>query len=158
MMNRIVDTVHANLQSLEDAEEEALETFNGVKANLDATIRELGTLFVRLQTHIDDMNSCVLEEDIVRTAASEKQRRNQEMLDTCNTMCDSFAHEYEIASEGRNEERDLLRLIKQMAEERMVRYRDAEENHTSSTLDAVEEFGGIHYEHDAYEATSDEWQ
>merc|ERR1712176_1302388 len=99
MMTRIVDTVHENLLRLEQAEEEALETFNGVKANLDATIRELGELTVRLQAHIDDMNSCVLEEDIVRTAASEKQRRNQEMLDTCNQMCDSFAHEYELATE-----------------------------------------------------------
>ena len=112
MMERIADTFHANLARLEEAEQAALETFNGVKANLDATIRELGDLSVRLQAHIDDMNSCVLEEDIIRTAASEKQRRNQEMLDTCNTMCESFAHEYEVATEGRNEERDLLRIIK----------------------------------------------
>lgn len=40
-------------------------------------------------------------------------------------MCDTFRHEYEIATEGRNEERDLLSIIKTMAENRMVRYRDA---------------------------------
>merc|ERR1712151_1071916 len=107
------------------SEQDAFETFNGVKANLDATVRDLGELSVKLQAHIDDMNSCVLEEDIIRTAAAEKQNRNQDMLDTCNSMCDSFEHEYEVATEGRNEERDLLRIIKQMAEKRMVKYRDA---------------------------------
>jgi hypothetical protein len=40
-------------------------------------------------------------------------------------MCNTFKHEYEIATEGRNEERDLLSIIKTMAENRMVRYRDA---------------------------------
>jgi hypothetical protein len=102
----------------------ALESFNEVKASLDATIRELDTLTGKLQAHIDDMNSCVLEEDIIRSAAKEKRNRNQEMLDTCNAMCDSFEHEFETATEGRNEERDLLRIIKQMAEKRMVKYRD----------------------------------
>ena len=45
-----------------------------------------------------------------------------------------------------------------MAESRMVRYRDAGENHTGATGDAVEEFGGLDYDHDEYTATSDEWQ
>jgi len=76
MMERIVSKVHENLARLEEAEEEALETFNGVKANLDATVRDLGELSVKLQAHIDDMNSCVLEEDIIRTAAAEKRNRN----------------------------------------------------------------------------------
>merc|ERR1712072_308032 len=107
---------------------------------------DLGSLSVKLQAHIDDMSSCVLEEDIIRTAAAEKRNRNQDMLDTCNAMCDSFAHEFEVATEGRNEERDLLRIIKQMAEKRMVKYRDAKDNHTGATTDGVEEFGGIHYE------------
>jgi len=48
-------------------------------------------------------------------------------------MCDTFAHEYEIATEGRNEERDLLSIIRTMAENRMVRYRDA---NTESKYDA----------------------
>jgi len=125
MMQKIVDKVKENLIRLEDAEAEALETFNGVKANLDATIKDLADLSVKLQLHIDDMNSCVLEEDIIRTAAAEKKNRNKDMLDTAKSMCDAFKHEFEVATEGRNEERDLLRIIKQMAEKRMVKYRDA---------------------------------
>merc|ERR1719230_394031 len=154
MMERIVQKVEENLLRLEEAEKEALETFNGVKANLDATIRDLGELSVKLQLHIDDMNSCVLEEDIIRTAAAEKRNRNKEMLDTCNTMCDAFEHEYETATEGRNEERDLLRIIQQMAEKRMVKYRDAKS--TGATMQAVEEFGGLEYDEDNYDPTSEE--
>merc|ERR1712039_200561 len=63
-----------------------------------------------------------------------------------------------VATEGRNEERDLLRIIKQMAEKRMVKYRDAQDNHTGATMQAVEEFGGLEYEEDEYEATSDNWK
>merc|ERR1712014_148505 len=68
-----------------------------VSANLEETMRQLRALEARLSGHIDDMNACVLEEGIVMTAATE----------------------------SRNEERDLLRIIKQLAEKRMVRYRDA---------------------------------
>ena len=47
------------------------------------------------------------------------------MLETATAMCDAFRTSYEVATEGRNEERDLLRIIKQLAEKRMVKYRDA---------------------------------
>jgi hypothetical protein len=40
-------------------------------------------------------------------------------------MCNTFKEEWETASEQRNEEMDLLNIIKQMAEKRMVAYRDA---------------------------------
>ena len=40
-------------------------------------------------------------------------------------MCDSFEHEYNTATEQRNEERDLLNIIKQLAEKKMVKYRDS---------------------------------
>ena len=71
------------------------------------------------------MHNCVNEESVVMTAATSKVNRNSEMLAVATQMCNTFKHEYEIATEGRNEERDLLRIIKQLAEKRMVRYRDA---------------------------------
>ena len=72
------------------------------------------------------------------------------MLDTCNTMCDAFEHEYETASEGRHEERDLLRIIKTMAEKRMVKYRGGDKGNSKSFMDGVEEFGGLEYDEDDY--------
>ena len=39
-----------------------------------------------------------------------------------------------------------------MAEKRMVKYRDAQDNHTGATSAAVEQFGGLDYEADEYEA------
>lgn len=58
------------------------------------------------------MEACVLEEETVMTAAAEKVRLNSDMLATATAMCDSFAEEYRVATEGRNEERDLLRIIR----------------------------------------------
>lgn len=46
------------------------------------------------------------------TLAKEKVRRNTEMLNVATSMCDSFKKEYDVATEQRNEERDLLRIIK----------------------------------------------
>lgn len=48
------------------------------------------------------MESCVLEEETVMTAAAEKVRLNTEMLNTATSMCNSFANEYKVATEGRN--------------------------------------------------------
>jgi len=45
------------------------------------------------------MNKCVLEEDIIMTAAAAKESRNTEMLATATAMCDSFRREYEDATE-----------------------------------------------------------
>lgn len=90
--------------------------------------------------------------------ASGKIERNTEMLEVATKMCDSFAAEYAISTEGRNEERDLLRIIKVIAEERMVRYRDAS---TESKYDAEgygEEYESMGYEAGVFEATgSDDW-
>ena len=58
------------------------------------------------------MDACVKEEEVVMTAASEKVRLNTDMLNVATKMCDAFAEEYRVATEGRNEERDLLRIIR----------------------------------------------
>jgi len=58
------------------------------------------------------MHNCVNEESVVMTAATAKVDRNTNMLEVATAMCDTFAHEYEIATEGRNEERDLLSIIR----------------------------------------------
>merc|ERR1719199_303418 len=125
MMNEMVGTVRVNLDQLEGVEAALQEEFDSVSANLEETLRQLRALEARLSGHIDDMNACVLEEGIVMTAATEKVTRNTDMLETAETMCESFRVSYETATEGRNEERDLLRIIRQLAEKRMVRYRDA---------------------------------
>merc|ERR1719359_68605 len=99
------------------------------------------------------MNACVLEEGIVMTAATEKVNRNTEMLDTANTMCETFRTQYETATEGRNEERDLLRIIKQLAEKHMVRYRDA--NTETRYVDAeYDDYTDMQYNAGEYSATS----
>lgn len=103
------------------------------------------------------MGTCVLEEGLVMEAAEAKVARNTEMLEVATAMCDTFAHEYEVATEGRNEERDLLRIIRVIAEERMVRYRDA---NTESKYDAEgygESYESMGYEAGSYESTSNEW-
>merc|ERR1711981_266979 len=105
---------------------------------------------------IDDMNACVLEEGIVMTAATEKVARNTEMLATATSMCDAFKTSYETATEGRNEERDLLRIIKQLAEKHMVRYRDASTD-TRYTDAEYEEYEDMEYNAGAYDSTSGNW-
>lgn len=157
MMADMVGTVRVNLDSLEGTEAALQEEFDTVSANLEETLRQLRALEARLSGHIDDMNACVLEEGIVMTAAQEKVSRNTEMLDTATTMCESFRVSYEVATEGRNEERDLLRIIRQLAEKRMVRYRDA------STESKYGEDYGAEYENmehvaGEYSSTSGEWQ
>lgn len=103
------------------------------------------------------MGTCVLEEGLVMEAAEAKVARNTEMLDVATAMCHTFEVEYETATEGRNEERDLLRIIRVIAEERMVRYRDAD---TSSKYDAEgygESYESMGYEAGSYTSTSGEW-
>lgn len=94
------------------------------------------------------MHSCVNEEGVVMTAASAKVDRNTEMLTVATAMCNTFETEYEVATEGRNEERDLLSIIKTMAENRMVRYRD------TSTESKYGDDYGAEYEEMEYEDTS----
>lgn len=91
------------------------------------------------------------------TAAKEKVARNTEMLSTATTMCAAFKNSYETATEGRNEERDLLRIIKQLAEKRMVRYRDAS---TESKYgdDYGAEYEDEDYVEGEYGSTSGEWE
>merc|ERR1719420_1757891 len=125
-MKDMMGTVRVNLDALTYAEAALQEEYDTVSANLEETLRQLKALEARLSGHIDDMNACVLEEGIVMTAAKEKVTRNTEMLATAEAMCESFRVSYETATEGRNEERDLLRIIRQLAEKRMVRYRDAD--------------------------------
>jgi len=91
------------------------------------------------------------------TTATAKVDRNTEMLDTATQMCATFAMEYEVATEGRNEERDLLRIIRTMAENRMVRYADAS---TESKYgdDYGAEYESMGYDAGTYESTSGEWE
>ena len=72
-------------------------------------------------------------------------------------MCNTFRVEYEVATEGRNEERDLLSIIKTMAENRMVRYRDAStESKYGEGYGA--EYEDMEYEDHSYTSTGDgEW-
>ena len=78
------------------------------------------------------------------------------MLDIATRMCDSFEHEYNTATEQRNEERDLLSIIKQMAEKRMTRYRDA--SAPSGALHGVDKADHMEYEGASYSSTSGEWE
>merc|ERR1719456_2146123 len=152
----MIGTVRGNLDALTYAENALQEEYDTVSANLEETLRQLRALEARLSGHIDDMNACVLEEGIVMTAAKEKVTRNSEMLATAETMCATFAEQYATATEGRNEERDLLRIIKQLAEKRMVRYRDAS---TESKYGEGygEEYQDMEYNAGQYDATSNEW-
>merc|ERR1712119_209589 len=157
MMADMMGTVRVNLDQLQGAEASLQEEFDTVSANLEETLRQLRALEARLSGHIDDMNACVLEEGIVMTAATEKVAGNTEMLNTAVAMCDSFKVSYETATEGRNEERDLLRIIKQLAEKHMVRYRDAS---TESKYGEGygSEYQDMEYTAGEYTSTSGEWQ
>jgi len=42
------------------------------------------------------------------------------MLDAATTMCTTFKTEYEVSSEGRKEELDLLHIVRTMAEKRIT--------------------------------------
>ena len=77
------------------------------------------------------------------------------MLNIANAMCDSFEQSYNTATSQRNEERDLLNIIKQMAEKRMVKYRDAAT--PSGALHGVDKADHMEYEGASYSATSEEW-
>merc|ERR1712228_490106 len=155
MMEQMVGTVRVNLDALEGAEAALQEEFDTVSANLEETLRQLRALEARLSGHIDDMNACVLEEGIVMTAAKEKVVRNTEMLAVASEMCATFKMQYETATEQRNEERDLLRIIKQLAEKRMVRYRDAS-TESKYGEDYGAEYEDMEYNAGEYAATSDE--
>merc|ERR1711907_735528 len=153
----MVGTVRVNLDQLQSQEAALQEEFDSVSANLEGTLRQLRAIEARLSGHIDDMNACVLEEGIVMTAATEKVTRNTEMLATAEAMCESFRVSYETATEGRNEERDLLRIIKQLAEKHMVRYRDAStESKYGENYGA--EYESMGYDAGVYTSASNEWE
>ena len=66
------------------------------------------------------------------------------MLDAAHNMCDAFCEQYDIASEQRKQERDLLRIIKQLAKAKLKSYRDAE---SFGSIEGVDKFGGIAYDY-----------
>jgi hypothetical protein len=122
---KVIGNVRVNLDKITDVEAHQQQEFDGIAASLNETLRKLKSLAIKMRHHVDDMSKCVLEEEQVMGQAQTKQKRNQDMFDTASKMCNTFKEEWETASEQRNEEMDLLNIIKQMAEKRMVAYRDA---------------------------------
>merc|ERR1712072_390837 len=157
LMNQVIGNVRVNLDSITDTEAKQQQEFDGIASSLNETLRKLKDLARKMRHHVDDMSKCVLEEEQVMGAAKTKQKRNQDMFDTAKKMCDTFKMEWETASEQRNEEMDLLNIIKTMAEKRMVAYRDA--NKESKYHDSY----GAGYQNEEYKAGhkahhSDTWE
>lgn len=157
LMNKVIGNVRVNLDTLTDTEAKQQQEFDGIASSLNETLRKLKDLARKMRHHVDDMSKCVLEEEQVMGAAKTKQRRNQDMFDTAKKMCDTFQREWDTATEQRNEEMDLLNIIKTMAEKRMVAYRDA--NTESKYHDEYnKEYDNMQYKDGVKTHHSDTWE
>lgn len=65
------------------------------------------------------MSQCVLEEQVVMDRANEKVVRNTNLLNASVAMCEAFEEEYETATESRNEEIELLGVVRNMVNRRL---------------------------------------
>ncbi len=119
MLTQMADTIADALDELQYNEANSKEAFEILSANLNQTILDLKSLNERLNDHISAMKQCVLAEGVIINQSTTKFDRNTKLLDAAVTMCDSFEHEYTTSTEGRNEELDLLKIIKVMAEKRI---------------------------------------
>merc|ERR1719473_1401065 len=93
--------------------------FQETANQLNASIAALEARQTALEDHIEEMKQCVLEESLVMSQAEQKVNRNQGLLDTSVSMCQSFLDEYNTAKEARDEELELLDTVRSMVQQRL---------------------------------------
>ncbi len=96
-----------------------LESFTKIKNNTEANIRDLKANEVRLSDHIDAMEQCVLEEDVIISKSKAKFERNSSLLKAAQEMCSAMADEYATATAARKEELELLVVVRGMVNKRL---------------------------------------
>jgi hypothetical protein len=56
----------------------------------------------------------MLEENVIMSSSEDKISRNTNLLDLSRKMCAAFEEEYHEATAGRNEELELLAVVRKM--------------------------------------------
>lgn len=60
------------------------------------------------------MNTCVQNEGAIIDAATDKKRRNMDILETAGRLCEVFENEYNDAEAARRDEMVLLTALRTM--------------------------------------------
>lgn len=110
-----------DLESSRDAaiktEQTRIEEYKAKVAQLTPVLEGLRATEQRLITYVDQMQTCVAQEEAISNQADSKVRNNQAALDKAIAMCQAFTDQFNNASHGRNSEIQLLETLKEFIRE-----------------------------------------
>lgn len=119
MLEGLIEKINDALAEDQFAEATTVEAFKNMKANTEQNLRDLKASEVRLTDHIDAMEQCVLEEDVIISKSKAKFERNTNLLKAAEEMCSAMAAEYATATAARKEELELLVVVRGMVNKRL---------------------------------------
>merc|ERR1712224_194212 len=83
------------------------------------SIRDLTENQQNLEDHLEEMEQCILEEELFVAKSNEKINRNTNLLNLSVSMCAAFREEHAAATASRNEELELLATVRKMVRRRL---------------------------------------
>jgi len=153
MLQQLLSNIEDSLADYNEEESVAQENFLELKAKLEQSIRDLTENQQNLEDHLEEMEQCILEEELFVAKSNEKINRNTNLYNLSVKMCEAFREEHAAATASRNEEMELLGTVRKMVRRRLegvgasvVSRDDSFENNVVATYDAAE------FAHDGGEA------
>jgi len=119
MLNQLMNNILSSLADYNEEERLAQETFLALKARLEQSIRDLTQMQQELEDHLEEMAHCILEEELLVAKSEEKINRNSKLLALSVKMCAAFREEHAAATASRNEELELLKVVRKMVRRRL---------------------------------------
>merc|ERR1711990_467473 len=145
MLNQLVENIQNSLADYGAEENMAQETYLALRARLEQSIRDLTQMQTELEDHLEEMAQCILEEELLVAKSNEKINRNTNLLNLSVRMCAAFREEHAAATASRNEEMDLLAVVRRMVRRRLeglggsvVARDDSFDNEAVASYDAAE--------------------
>ncbi|CAD8080856.1 unnamed protein product [Paramecium primaurelia] len=128
---QLLDTLRSNIQEAYNdyaaSNASSVAAFNDQKERLGQTIARLEAQNERLSEKLTNLVQCIGTQSAIAQTASGKLQRNQQLWDQAQTLCSTFANEYNYATQARRNEIQLVAQLEEMVAERFDQVED--ENH-----------------------------
>jgi hypothetical protein len=148
----LLETLRKNTEKSEDNydedERKSIELYNEVVAELGNEYDRLLSEEAVLVKHVADMTACVANEKAVFEEAQRKFIRNTELLESSRALCESWESQYQVETDNRNEELDVISDLREITKRRLSQLKgDAAKRADQDAFDAYKN----KYEYDAYQ-------
>ncbi|KAL4468885.1 hypothetical protein ABPG72_009155 [Tetrahymena utriculariae] len=109
-------SLEVDFQNLQESEQSAIEQYHTNKSRTEDFLFTLQKSQKDLQAELVKLSQCINNQSAIFTTAQAKLQRNTQLLDAAQNMCSSFKKEYDSATNARNQELELIEVIRQKLE------------------------------------------